>query len=320
MKRFLILLSVYILGNLSGDADIIVTRLAESIDCKVVAIDDAVVKYRKTGEKFDREIPLADVFKVKYDNGDEDNFAHRTSSPSSVKDLRMESVVNTSTEPDWASLPEVSRRYQIGDWYSENGVEGIVIWTTPDGRHGRIINKEKFNNSKSRYPKAFFTGPTDICLGMTDMTNGYANMLSLKRFIRENPQYTPDMFPIQQIIDGLGDGWYLPAIKEIEYFYNLRENKVVYSGDNPEFKGKTVLWGKIFNSVSKKHGGVKHNEHYSLSSTETYSQGGATAMFETLYGDPQSPQYALYRLEHKASTKPVIRNKGKFPFYAFHLF
>ena len=49
-------------------------------------------------------------------------------------------------------------------------------------------------------PDAFFTGPIDIPLGIGDMTNGYANMIALNRFIADNPQYTSDMFPIRQIL------------------------------------------------------------------------------------------------------------------------
>jgi len=303
-------------------ADQIVLRSSETIDCKVSAVNEITIKYRKAGESFDREVARTDVFKVKYDNGDEDFFGNITALAAGVNAAAgtAGAYKNVSTEPDWSALPEPSRPYQTGDWYSENGVEGIVIWTTPDGKHGRIVHKDRFGVTTFRRPPAFFVGPTNIALGMNDLSNGYANMLALKSFMERNPQYSIEMFPVQQIISGLGEGWYLPAIQELEYFDRLRGMEVAYKGDNPEFKGKTVKWHKIFNSVSKKHGGKSHDTYYQLSSTEVFDEGKASVTFENLYGDPSSPQFALLKFEQSKPSKPIIRNKGTVPFFAYHLF
>lgn len=322
MKRFLLVLIVGVGSIFASHADKIVLKSAETIECKVSAIDDTTIKYRKEGEDFDREVPKDEVFKVKYDNGDEDFFgnAHAANHANNPVDVASETYKNVSTEPDWTSTPVSSRTYQIGDWYSENGVEGIVIWTTPDGKHGRIVNKGRFGVSMLKNPPAFFLGPTNVPIGMNDTTNGYANMLALKSFMRQNPQYTIDMFPVQQVIESLGNGWYLPSIKELEYFHRLRGMDVTYEGNNPEFKGKTVKWHKIFNSVSKKHGGDKHDCYYQLSSTEVFDEGKASVTHESLYGDPSTPQFALMKFENSSNSKPIVRNKGKIPFFAFHLF
>lgn len=305
-------------------ADRLVTRAADIIECKVTAVDETTVKYRKPGESFDREISRGDIFKIKYDNGEEETFpALSASTPTSPADRAAygPQYRNTETEPDWNAFPPAGRRYHIGDWYSENGVEGIVIWTTSDGRHGRILNKRKFNTSMFSKPSPFFTGPADIPLGMSDTANGYANMLALSRFIADNPQYGNAMFPIRDMLAALGQGWYLPSAKELEYLEKLRESEVAYSGENTKFNGKTVKWHKILNHVSKSHGGDKHDDYYRLSSTEVYSPGGASATFEALYGDPQAPQFALLKVTSEAAerTKPFIRTRG-LPFYAFHLF
>lgn len=306
----------------TASADQIVTRTADVFECTVSSVNETNVKYRKPGETFDREILISDIFKIKYTNGEEDNFANIKHQASRQHEGLSESgqYINTETEPDWSLLPPAQHTYQTGDWYSENGVEGIVIWTTPDGLHGRIIHKDKWNAAKFKKPVAFFTGPTDICLGMKDITNGYANMLSLKEFMHSNPKYPIEMFPIQKIASDIGEGWYLPSIKELEYLSILRETSVTYSGSNPEFRGKTMAWRKIINSVSKRHGGVNHDDYYKLSSTETYSQGEAAATFEVLYGDPSSPQFALFKLENGAEIRQVIRDEGRCPFYLFHLF
>ena len=306
-------------------ADSIITRSADIIECKVTQVGDAVVKYRKAGENFDREISRGDVFKVKYDNGEEECFpaaGQYDNAPVARQGVGMQnrvaprSYVNTETEPDWNAFPPASRQYHVGDWYSENGVEGIVIWTTPDGRHGRIINKRKFTR-----PHAFFTGPVNVPLGMADKSNGYANMKALNSFIKANPEYGPDMFSIAQVLWKLGPGWYLPSINELDYFLRLRDSEVEYNGENEKFDGKTVKWHKILDHVSKAHGGDKHNNDYLLSSTEIYSYGGASASYEVLFGDPHLPQFALLKMQMTKSDKikPIVRHKG-LPFYAFHLF
>lgn len=307
-------------------ADSIITRGADIIECKVTQVGDNSVKYRKTGEKFDREISRGDVFKIKYDNGEEE-LIQPVAAPQSQSRPQGSGVSpyatyrNTETEPDWSAFPPASRQYKTGDWYSENGVEGIVIWTTPDGRHGRIINKRKFNDSKLRAPVPFFKGAAYFPLGMSDRSNGYANHLALTQFVDSHPEYGPEMFPVLAILEDLGSGWYLPSIMELEYFYRLRDTEVVYAGENAKFNGKRVKWHKILNDVSKSHGGQKHDNVYLISSTEVYSEGGASATFETLYGDPKNPQFALLKFDELTEPyeKPFVRTRG-LPFYAFHLF
>lgn len=321
MKRS-VLLILALLTCCGAFADKIITTAADIIECTVSEIGDDVVKYRKPDETFVREIARTKVFKIKYDSGSEDVLKgdSRIATEQSAPEPAQQSGL-VSTEPNWSTFAPAPRDYHIGDWYSENGVEGVVIYTTDDFRHGIIINKKKFGAGFKQ--KALFTGPTNIAIGMNDRLNGYANMLALKAFMTANPQYTADMFPVQQVLDGLGDGWYLPAIDEVDYFFNLSKTTVAYTGENTKFCGKTVAWGKIFNSVSKQHGGSSHNEDYLLSSTEVYSQGGASAPFRVLYGDTDKPQYAVLKYDVEITglvIKPVARNEGKVPFYAFHIF
>jgi len=327
MKKQLILTVLCLLcGAAVCMADEIVTRSADVIVCKVATVGESTITYRKSGEKFDREIPVSEVFKIKYDNGQEENYANRVTPGAAPGNTapgqtltRGHEYAHVETEPDWNSMPPASREYQIGDWYNENGIEGIVVWTTPDGRHGRILHKKKWNNPKFKAPKPFFTGPVNVVLGMNDMTNGYANKLKWRVFMQNNPQYSPDMFPMLQIIESLGGDWYMPAIKELEYFETLSERKVNYTGSNPEFRGKSVKWGKIFDSVSKKHGGQKHNDYHRISSTESYSEALGSVTSEALFGTPCDPQFVVLELID-SKIRPVVRDRPLEPFYAFHLF
>lgn len=323
--RGISLLFLFIIGYAISFADQIITRNADIIECIVLNIGDRIITYKKGGESFQREIPREDVFKIKYDNGSEDIIttapaqggSSNASSTQTVSDGQL-----VSTEPDWSQFPKPSKKYQIGDWYSENGVEGIVIWTTEDGLHGRILHPKKFNNAKFRKPIAFFIGPTNLSIGMNDRDNGYSNWLKLLEFMQSNPQFGLEMYPIPSHIMSLGEGWYLPSIGELKYLKELRGRIIHYQGENAKFDGKTVKWYKILNEVSKAHGGSKHDDYYQLSSTEMYSNGGANATLGTLFGDPQEAQYSLLKLEdcEDLPVKPIVRNKGFIPYYAFHLF
>lgn len=323
MKQCLAILALAF-AVLLASADQIVTRSADIIDCTVIKIDDHKIAYRKANETFDREINKGEVFKIKYTNGSEDIITTVQSAPDATPTAGAgnSNTKLVSTEPDWAQFPQSSKAYQIGDWYSENGIEGIVIWTTEDGMHGRIIHPQKFNNSKFKRPLAFFTGPKNISLGMNDLNNGYANWASLSKFMHDNPQYPMEMFPVAAHINSLGDGWYLPSIGELQYLHELRKRTVHYQGENTKFNGKTVTWAKVLNDVSKKHGGNKHDDYYKLSSTEEYSKGGANAIGQSLFGYPREPQFVLLRLEDTETepVKPIVRNEGFIPYYALHLF
>lgn len=323
MKRFIVTGLYAALCLCSALADNIITRSADTIECTVTHIDDNKVTYRRPGENFDRQLNLSDVFKIKYDNGTEDIFAKSAATPADTPPAQAASAIDlVDTEPDWDSMKPASKVYRIGDWYSENGVEGIVIWTTPDGLHGRIINTQVLNSKTFKRPKPIFTGPVDVALGMNDRSNGYANWCSLKKFMAENQQFTPEMFPLYQLVNDLGEGWYVPSIKELAYYNQLRETQVAYSGMHIKFNGKTVKWGKIFNHVSKSHKGQSLDKFITLSSTEFYSPGGASRTFSVLYGDPDEAQYVLtkYQTDSEDPFKATVRNIGYYPNYAFHLF
>lgn len=333
MKSFLAL-TIALLCTLACHADQVITRNADIIDCKVVAINDNVVIYRNNGENFNREIPRNEVFKIKYDNGDEELITTHQAAVQTVAQPAAQALTQytsqggtsvndlVSTEPQWDLLPPASKPYFIGDWYSENGVEGIVIWTTPDGRHGRLLHPKKFGYKLNNQPKALFTGDLKLPIGMNDRTNGYANWQALKHFMVANPQLTPDMFPMYTQLASLGDGWYLPSIGELEYLDKLRKTKVEYQGIHSNFNGKTVKWSKILDHVSKQHDGSKHDDYGRTSSSEVYSRGGASATSLLFYGDPAEPGYCLLKLlaEEKETIKPVVRHKGCYPYYALHLF
>lgn len=318
MKRIIIFTTIALFCLQTVFADKIILRNADIIEGEIILIGDENLKYRKPGENFDREIAISNIFKIKFNNGEEQIFKKtQVTTPKTTSSTKNQLI---QTEPDWNSMPQASRTYQVGDWFSENGVEGIVIWTTEDGRHGRIIHHKNFYTI-SNMPKAFFTGPTDIALGMNDKSNGYANLQAVKNFIANNPQYPLSMFPMLEDLLRLGDGWYLPSIEELIYFEMLCNRDITVLRKNHKYEGKTIKCIKLINYTSKAHGGDKINtESYKLSSTEDYSNGGAAQGQELLYGYPVKPQFALYIRETSVKNSLSIRNRPILPIIPFHLF
>lgn len=335
MKRFLLTMGV-LLSLQVANADTIVTTAADLIDCQILLIRDNSVVYRKPGESFDREMERSKILKVKYDNGTEEILRTTPTAPLKGSDTRNPIPVrvyngtditysgNTSdyeTEPDWSQLPTPSRRYEIGDWYEENGIAGIVIWTTPDGLHGRILYPRIFEPKK-----IFFSGPGKEYMGMADYANGYANWQALKQFIATHPQYPEDSYPVYQLVESINGNWYIPAFKEQVYLDELFETKVPYNGPVEKFKGKNVKWIKVFNELAKSKNGKKlDNYALSITSTEAWDEGGASKMFESMYGDCYDPQFGLLKdwknLENeKIVGKPTNKRFKYIKYYLFHLF
>lgn len=258
-------------------ADQLVTTNAEIIECEVNIIKDNSVVFRKPGESFDREMDRSNIFKIKFNNGTEEIFQTSNSSKSNdpslgtVKQTRFKGNDVIESEPDWSALPPSSKAYKIGDWYNENGVEGLVIWTTEDGRHGRLLYPKKLNEfpvfGRSR---KFYTGSPDYELGLTDYTNGYANWQRIKYLIDNDPKYSIEMFPLYEYLSQEAPGWYLPSIKELQYLYDLYKTEVNYNG-------KKTKWEKILPDIVKNHGGDRLKIY-------THGTGGITqSSTETLY-------------------------------------
>ncbi|MDE5868767.1 MAG: hypothetical protein K2H18_00920, partial [Muribaculaceae bacterium] len=222
MRKLIFLLLVAICGCGCLSADEIVLRDATSLNGVVKEVRPDKVLFRKRGENFDREISVDKVFKIKYDNGTEEKLA-TVSSPvrkdeTSVDYIRNGRYYNVSTQPNYSVFPPASKVYYVGDWYSENGVEGIVVETTPDGRHGRIISHKdaplkNFNNGHGW--GFWFKGGKDVPIGTNDRSNGYANLQKLRAFQKAHPEYDSQMFPVQTALDEWGSGWYVPSIDEM---------------------------------------------------------------------------------------------------------
>ncbi len=135
------------------------------------------------------------------------------------------------------SVMKPNKTYKVGDYYNENSREGVVFEVDSTGRHGKIVGMKQAKSSwcmnKARFEET----------GATDKVDGMKNMQQIMRIDGWRESYPAFAWCAEQ-----GDGWYLPAIEELEKF--MLDNKVhnavnqtlsQYGGDRLAEKG-TESW------------------------------------------------------------------------------
>ena len=99
-----------------------------------------------------------------------------------------------------------SSPYNIGDYYNENGKQGIVFEVSADGRHGKIVSLDMAERkwcTDEQYYK-------DIVVGASSETDGKANTdIVMSRSDSE-------VYPAFVWCRAMGRDWYLPAKDELK--------------------------------------------------------------------------------------------------------
>ena len=197
MKKRLALLFLLAIAVASvAGQDVILTRTAEEIKAKVIAITDESVTYQLQGQTVNRVIPLTDIFMIKYANGEKEVF---TTSKSNTANIQV------------SDKPRALRQYRLLDLYDENGVRGIVVKVYDDGYHGTIMSLEQNRLAFMKYIEAF----SATALGLYNTDNGMENQKQLLDYLSQSNLLTIDDFPAMKWCISLGEGWYLPARNEM---------------------------------------------------------------------------------------------------------
>lgn len=197
MKKRLALLFLLAIAVASvAGQDVILTRTAEEIKAKVIAITDESVTYQLQGQTVNRVIPLTDIFMIKYANGEKEVF---TTSKSNTANIQV------------SDKPRALRQYRLLDLYDENGVRGIVVKVYDDGYHGTIMSLEQNRLAFMKYIEAF----SATALGLYNTDNGMENQKQLLDYLSQRNLLTIDDFPAMKWCISLGEGWYLPACNEM---------------------------------------------------------------------------------------------------------
>lgn len=115
------------------------------------------------------------------------------------------------------AAPARLRTYAVGDYYNENGREGIVFEVDATGRHGKIMALRDLPEKLAWCTRAEYDGKR-VGDGATDRTDGMKNLQAIRRIPRWQEKY-----PAFAGCVALGEGWYLPALEELKKIYGERK-------------------------------------------------------------------------------------------------
>ena len=213
--------------------DIILLRTAEEINGKVVEIGGDELKYRRQdmpdGPLY--SIKLSSIFSITYANGVVESF-NNTAAKSS-----------DDTSYDSYPYPNVSKSYNVGDFFDEDGVRGVVIHTTDNGRHGLIVSCRE---SSDRLPWGYIKKGERIEVfeaGTRNRDDGWENMKIIADIVDKTDLSWLD-FPAFNFCRDMGHGWYLPAINEIMMIFNL-------ASERPRKQGQFKPYKEVNESLEK---------------------------------------------------------------------
>lgn len=138
-----------------------------------------------------------------------------------VEDNEMVDILSVELRPvrEKRLQEERERRvFVVGDYYNENGKEGVVFEVDATGRHGKIVGMKQ---TKLAWAENLNFGdwwfrrdiPCKKKTGACDQYDGMKNMQTIRRIDGWREKYPAFVWCVDQ-----GDGWYLPAIKELEKF------------------------------------------------------------------------------------------------------
>lgn len=231
--------------------DIILLRSAEEINGKVVEISSDELKYRRADMKDGPiyTIKVSSVFSVTYANG-------------TVESFNSSSDTSSDSEPTYDSYPypNVTKSYKVGDFFDEDGIRGVVIHTTDNGRHGLILScRESSDNMSWGYVKknerveVFETGARN-------RDDGWENMKTIAEIIDKTNLSWLD-FPAFNFCRDMGHGWYLPAVNEIMMIFNL-------ASEHPKKQYDLKPYKEVNNALNRLSSYGVDGYHPYMSSTE----------------------------------------------------
>ena len=126
-----------------------------------------------------------------------------------LKLLGRETQPKPAPTPIPQPKPAPAKTYKVGDYYDDGKKQGVVFEVTADGQHGKIVSLTE-SSEKLIWSK----WSAILCLiGADDKYNGANNMAKVKQIKAWRKKY-----PAFAWCADLGEGWYIPAIEELEKF------------------------------------------------------------------------------------------------------
>ena len=116
-------------------------------------------------------------------------------------------------KPDKAK--ETKATYSIGDYYNENGKEGVVFEVSADGKHGKIVS---MTESAAGFQWSSDKTEQKRLIGAYSESDGAYNMAKVKA----RPDWQ-SKYPAFKWCADLGEGWYLPSKEELLAIYKNKD-------------------------------------------------------------------------------------------------
>ncbi|MDR1416188.1 MAG: hypothetical protein LBJ57_02055 [Prevotellaceae bacterium] len=108
------------------------------------------------------------------------------------------------------SLPSTASQsaYKVGDPYSKDGLTGLVVQATDDGKHGLIMSLSASGEKWCANKKL------QVATEAFHEDDGAKNMEVIAKFVADGKGKWED-FPLFAWAQSLGEGWYIPANDEL---------------------------------------------------------------------------------------------------------
>lgn len=164
MKKTILLLVAALCGVLTAAAqDLIVKTDATKVEAKVTEITPDAVRYKRFSNPDGPTyvLPVADIDYIQYANGEKERFRAAETVPATpltpatpVGEAPVAAAPAAQAPVQQAApVQYVAKEYQIGEFYDQNGVKGVVCMLTEDRRHGLIISLDEIYLPWSEFRK-----------------------------------------------------------------------------------------------------------------------------------------------------------------------
>ena len=126
---------------------------------------------------------------------------------------KFEESDKTIIENKHTSESQNTVTYKVGDYYNENGKEGVVFEVRDGGRHGKIVSMDTTQTQWDTRVKFRLFNRNGVCTNADSETDGKVN--TDKIMARSDRDY----FLAFTWCRAKGDSWYLPAKSELMEIY-----------------------------------------------------------------------------------------------------
>ena len=223
MKKTILLLLAAFCGVLTVAAqDLIIKADASKVEAKVTEITPESVRYKRFSNPDGPTyvLPVSEISYIQYANGEKEYFKAAASIPATplTPAIPAEEPAKVSAAPAAAEAPAASpadgvkyvvKEYEIGEFYNQDGIKGVVCMLSDDRQHGLVISLDEIYLHWSEFRK-----PDLRVIGTDNRSDGSVNMEKVAAYIAEN-NLSWDDFPAFKWCRDKGEGWYLPAIDEL---------------------------------------------------------------------------------------------------------